>query len=351
MLSALSYPPIPIFELGPISLSMHGLFAGIGFVAGALLMLREVRRRGFDSDKVISVLTWALIGAILGARFFTIPAHIGEPGYGFSEAISIAGDYSILGGYAGGIIAGVIRGMMLKLALWPHFDMAAPGLALGAVIGRIGDLIIVEHLGGPTSFFLGYTIDPTNPEISPQHRALMELCDGFDVCGPWHHTALYDMIGAAVLLGVLLLLRRFWSSRHYGQLFAVWAIWYGMQRFFIDFARLGVARDGVTRPDGVVVETISDGVMGPFTGSQWGALAVAARGVVVVIWLRRNPVVSEEQDVAYGATPPGWNEEEIAAAAAEDGDESVSDTPDSGESAADDAEDETGVAMEDDGSS
>ena len=306
MIAALSYPPIPIVEVGPLSLSLHGLFAGLGFVVGAWLMLREVKRRGFDSDKVVSMLTWALVGAILGARFFTVPAHLGDPGYGFSDAISLAGDYSILGGYAGGIIVGVIRGRMLGLALWPHFDMAAPGLAVGAVVGRIGDLAIIEHLGGPTNFFLGYTLNPDFPEVSPQHRELMDLCENFGQCGPWHNTALYDLIGAAVLLVVLLVVRKRWTRAHYGQLFAIWAMWYGLQRFLIDFARLGVARDGVMRPDGVVVETISDGVMGPFTGSQWGALVVAAIGVGMFVWFRANtPVVSTEQDIVYGAEPPG----------------------------------------------
>ena len=49
-MAAITYPPIPIFELGPLNLSLHGLFAGLGFVGGAILMIREVRRRGFDAD-------------------------------------------------------------------------------------------------------------------------------------------------------------------------------------------------------------------------------------------------------------------------------------------------------------
>jgi len=316
MFGALSYPPVPLVEVGPLTLSLHGLFAGIGFVAGAWLMLREVKRRGFDSDKVISVLTWALIGAILGARFFTVPAHLGEDS--LSEIFSISGDYSILGGYAGGIIAGVIRGKMLGMALWPHFDMAAPGLALGAVVGRIGDLAIVEHLGSPTTFFLGYQLKP-GYDISPQHDILEQICEADVFCGPYHHTGLYDLLGALALLGVLLLLRRRWTTAHYGQLFAVWAIWYGLQRFLIDFARLGAARDGLTLPNGEVVEgVIADGVMGPLTGSQWGALLVAVIGVGLFMWFRaRTPLVSVEQDFAYGAQPPGFVDPDTAVGPAE----------------------------------
>lgn len=312
MIASISYTPIPIFELGPLNLSLHGLFAGVGFVAGATLMIREARRRGFDADKITSVLTWALVASLLGARFFTVPAHLGDPGYGFSDAISIAGDYSILGGYAGGILGGALRMRLLGLRIPVTLDMAAAGLALGAVVGRIGDLAIVEHLGSQTDFFLGFTVKP-GYDLSPQHDILecsvSQAVNG--ICGTYHHTALYDMIGAAVLLGVIIWLRKAWTARHYGQLFALWVIWYGMQRFFIDFARLEAAKIG----------TVADSVMGPFTGSQWGALGGAAIGVLLFLRWRRNPVVSAEQDVEYGAATSAEMaaaDEELAAAPAAD---------------------------------
>ena len=190
---------------------------------------------------------------------------------------------------------------MLDADVAVHMDMAAAGLALGAVIGRIGDVAIVEHLGSQTSFFLGYELQP-GYDVSPQHDVLERLCETDSICGPWHHTGLYDMIGAAVLLAFLLYLRKNWSGKRYGQMFAVWAMWYGFQRFLIDFTRLEAARDGVTLPDGTVVETISDSVMGPLTGSQWGALAIAVAATVLFIWLRRNgEIVSAEGDIARGA--------------------------------------------------
>lgn len=324
-MGAITYPPIPIFELGPLNLSLHGLFAGLGFVAGAILMIREVRRRGFNVDGTTSVLTWALVASILGARFFTVPAHIGDAGYGLSEIFGISGDFSILGGYAGGIIGGLIRFRMLKMPPLPYLDAAAAGLAIGAVVGRIGDIAIVEHLGSQTNFFLGYMLEP-GYEPSPQHSVLQDLCDAGTFCGPYHHTGLYDMIGAAVLLGVIYLLARTWTSRRYGQLFSLWIVWYGLQRFLIDFARLTAARDGITLPDGTVVEgVIADGVMGPFTGSQWGGLLAALLGGMLLAYFgRRNRVVSAKNDAWYGAAvdlvgsaaePEGASEEPEQAAA------------------------------------
>ena len=304
MIAAISYEPIPIFELGPLNLSLHGLFAGLGFAAGAYLMVREGGSRGFDTDKVVSILTWGLVGSIFGARLFTVPAHITEAGYGFDDVVSITGDFSILGGYAGGILSAWYRMRRLKVSVAAHMDMTTAGLAIGAVIGRLGDLAIVEHLGGPTSFFLGYQLKP-GYDVAPQHNVLENLCEVNQICGPYHHTGLYDLLGAAVLLTVIVVLRRRWTTRHYGQLFAFWMIWYGLQRFLIDFTRLGVARDGIELPNGTSVDAIADAVMGPFTGSQWGALGAAAIGVLLYLWTRRYGRVSEDNDASLGAVLAG----------------------------------------------
>ncbi len=319
MFAAISYKPIPIFELGPLSLSLHGLFAGLGVAAGGYLMVREARRRGFDADRVVSALTWGVVGAILGARLFTVPAHLGDAGYGIDDIVSLTGDFSILGGYAGGILAGWLRLRILDVSVAAHMDMAAAGLALGAVVGRLGDLAIVEHLGGPTNFFLGYELQP-GYDVAPQHNVLERLCDANGLCGPYHHTGLYDLLGAAVLLGVILLLARVWVNRRYGQMFSFWMIWYGLQRFLLDFTRLGVARDGLGLPDGSSVETISDSVMGPFTGSQWGGLGTAALGVLLYLWARRYDRVGADGDADLGAIPvPAGAGDDAAVAPAPDG--------------------------------
>jgi phosphatidylglycerol:prolipoprotein diacylglycerol transferase len=268
-------------------------------------MIREVRRRGFDVDKVSSVLTWALFGALLGARLFTIPAHIGTMGYGWDDVIGVTGSYSILGGYAGGILVGALRMRMLRLPVLPLMDMAAPGLAIGAVVGRIGDLAIVEHLGSATTFFLGYTVKP-GYDIASQHddlECIDATADAGGICGTFHHTALYDLIGAAVLLIVLLWLRRHWGRVRYGQLFAVWMIWYGFQRFLIDFTRLTATESGDP-------QIIADGVIGPLTGSQWGALGLGLLGVILLLVFRRNPVVSDEQDALYRTEAEGDTEDD-----------------------------------------
>ena len=290
-LAVISYPPIPIFDVGPLRLSLHGVFAGIGFMAGAYYGVRIYYARGFDANRFQSALTWALVGALLGARWLTLPAYWVENGFDIREMINIGGNYSILGGFAGGIGVGLWRAYRLGLRVWPTLDVAAFGLALGTVVGRIGDLAIVEHLGGPTGFFLGYGIRP-GYDVAPQHNRLeCTVAEVGEFCGVYHHAALYDMVGAAVLLGFLYwLCYRSRLALRYGQLFAVWLAWYGFQRFLIDFTRLALDING-------------DRTLGVLTWSQWSGLAAGIAGLAGLIWLgRRNPVVNAENDRSYGAT-------------------------------------------------
>ena len=219
----------------------------------------------------------------------------------------------ILGGFVGGVGIGVWRSRMLGLRIWPTLDMAAFGLALGTVVGRIGDLAIVEHLGGPTSFFLGYGIRP-GYDVAPQHDVLeCAVATVGEYCGVYHHAALYDMLGAAVLLGVLIWVYRSAGTRlRYGQLFAVWAVWYGLQRFLIDFTRLALESGG-------------DRTLGPLTWSQWSALAAGAGGLALLILVsKRNQLATPENDVLIGMAPalPGEDAEAMEPALpGEDADE------------------------------
>ena len=283
MLADLSYPPIPGWDLGPFGLSLHGAFAGLGLAVGISLLLRRVRRLNVaDADLVISVLAWGVVGALIGIRLFTIPARIGDPGYGWYDLIDPRGAYSMLGGLTGGLLTAAGRSWRLRLPAAVLFDAAAAPLAIGQAIGRLGDLAIVEHLGSPTSFFLGYTLRP-GFDVAGQHDALEALCDLGTTCGPYHHTALYDLLGL-VLLAVVLW--RLAGRFRPGSLILVWAAWYGLQRFLIDFARLGAARDGLA----------GDSIIGPLTASQWGGLALAAAAIAGLVIVR---VVSRPREAEH----------------------------------------------------
>jgi len=287
MLAVVSYPPIPIVDVGPLQFSLHGVFAAVGFLAGAWLASRELGKRGFDTQRYQSVLTWGLVGALIGARYLTTPAAIID-GASIADALNpISGNFSIMGGFVGGVVAGLIRMRQVGLSIWPTLDVSSFGLALGTVVGRIGDLAIVEHLGRATTVAWGYGIKP-GYDLAPQHDSLECVAaevgpDGF--CGVFHHVPAYDMIGAGLLLAFLFLAyRRF--RLHYGQLFSLWIIWYGLQRFVLDSLRLGMG----------------DAEIGALTWNQLSGLAAGLGAIALFMYLEKSQArVSPEKDQARGA--------------------------------------------------
>ena len=257
---SITYPPIPITKIGPVFFSLHGVFAAIGFYFGANHAIKLAEKDGANSDLFSDGLTWAIFGAILGARFFTIPAHIGETGYGLDDILTLAGSYSIMGGMAGGIIAAFYRIQIVgKESFKRYGDYAATGLILGTVIGRIGDLAIVEHLGRKTNFFLGYEILP-GYDVAPQHNGL-ECSDPLTTCGTYHHVAMYDMLLALVVFYIFMNLKKRYEFGP-GSWMGLWAVWYGVQRSILDTLRFGMG----------------DATIGSFTWNQVGGLLLALLG-------------------------------------------------------------------------
>lgn len=267
MFGAISYDPIVRVNIGPLSISPHGVFIAVGFMVGAWFMLPQSRKRGMPDDVIYPLFTRAAIGSLIGARLAYVINHIGDYITSPLEIVLVwEGGISLLGGFFGAVIAAIPRMRKEKLSFWKVMDAAAPGMALGVVVGRIGDIIIADHLGKVTDFFLGYRCPPLSVETgSPcAPTELVSRTPGAVV----HQTALYDQILALVLLVVLIRLRR--KVRWDGFLIAVFALGYGMARIVEDFLREDVRRLGLT-------------------ASQWTAIATVAVCLYTLTVLRRTP--------------------------------------------------------------
>src|SRR5438552_5929087 len=169
-------------------------------------MLPSAAAKGIPEEDVYPMLTWAAVGAILGARVAYVLNHLSDYSNILDAFRVWQGGISLLGGFFGAILFGIPVMYRRRHSFWRVMDAAAPGMALGVVIGRIGDLIVADHLGKTTSFFLGYKCPPA--DVSTAFP-----CNGHGF-GPnvpgmiVHQTALYDLILTVVLLAGLLWLRR-----------------------------------------------------------------------------------------------------------------------------------------------
>jgi phosphatidylglycerol---prolipoprotein diacylglyceryl transferase len=274
---------IPI--VGDLAVSPHGIGTALGFLFGALVMIRRAEIRGLgpaqvpDVSRVLQDLLFrAGIGAIIGARLFyvlnNLDRYVDDP---IRILMVWEGGLTFLGGVVGAIVAAypVMRRERYRPALL--FDSAAPGLAVGLAIGRLGDLVIGDHLGEPAagwplawrctgnlwdastnSLRLG---DPVAPLPAEALAGRTQGC--FDVAV--HQTALYDLMNVAPLFAVLLLLER--RPRWDGFFIAVTVYWYALGRFTMDFLR-------------------EDRLILGLTGSQYTMLLAALAVTAFLVWRR-----------------------------------------------------------------
>ncbi|HET9443197.1 MAG TPA: prolipoprotein diacylglyceryl transferase family protein [Acidimicrobiales bacterium] len=258
LLASFTYDPIVHIPIGPLEISPHGVGIALGFLAGSRLMLPAARVRGIDEDAVYRIVVRAAIGALVGSRLAYVVNHAGDY---LDDPLSVLkvweGGISLLGGIFGAILLCLPLARGLRISAWKGLDAAAPALALGIIVGRIGDLVVGDHLGKPTRFFLGYECPP--PSVDTASPCLGNVV---------HQTALYDLLLTTGLLGLLLVLRR--RPRFDGFLIVVFGLWYGLARLVEDFLREDVRRLGLT-------------------ASQWTAATTATVCLAWLLFVRRTP--------------------------------------------------------------
>jgi prolipoprotein diacylglyceryltransferase len=174
-------------------------------------------------------------------------------------------------------------------------------LALGVVIGRVGDLIIGDHLGEPTSWALafrywggnlsGFTCTPgpdafgtcvtqlsngRSEQITHGGATLTDpqfqvIAHGIGV----HQTALYDFLSSMCLVLLLLFLLR--KPRAVGVLMLTFVTWYAGVRIITDFLRTENRFLGLT-------------------GSQWACIGAIVVCAVLLTRIRRRSRSGEDAE-------------------------------------------------------
>ena len=266
MLAAISYEPLVRIHLGRLAVSPHGILTAVGFLLGARLLLADTRRRGIPDDDIYAVLTRAGIGALVGARVVYVVNHWSSYESPLEWLRVWEGGISLLGGIAGALIAAAPALRRRGLRFFPLMDLAAPWLPVGIAVGRVGDLVIADHLGEPTSLPFGFRC----PEVVDVGRTVGSACPAGEVV---HLTAAYDLLAASCVAAVLIVLRR--RTLQVGARTLLLGILYSAGRFGFDFHRADAGRLGLT-------------------GSQWASPAVNVLAAFLLARRRRRPDLPRE---------------------------------------------------------
>lgn len=145
-----------ILQIGGFGIRWYGFFMALSMAIGLYYFIRHGVRRGFAEDLLYNLAFAALLGGIAGARLVYVATNPGFYAAQPLESLRIDhGGLSWHGGLGGGLLAAWLYGRrrlrggdLQRLA-----DLAVPGLAVGYVLVRIGNIFNREVLGLPTVLF------------------------------------------------------------------------------------------------------------------------------------------------------------------------------------------------------
>ena len=238
-----------LFHLGSLEITSFGVMVALGALAGLWVFRRELLRAGLP-DTALDAAVFGLLGGLLGAKLLYVFEHLHESA--FLPLFLDRGGMSWFGGFAGGLIAGIVTIRVRQWPLVPVLAAATPALAVGQMLGRVGCFLVGDDYGKPTSLPWGVAfpqgLPPTLERVHP--------------------TQIYEAIFLAFLAWALIRWRRKGVAdlAVLGRYFLI----AGAFRFLLEFIRVNVR------------------VLGPLTVAQISACGVAILGAILMTRARRR---------------------------------------------------------------
>ncbi len=127
-----------ILRVGPLTIYSYGLLMAVAFLTAAYLTSRELSRKGLDGDLASTMVFWAAVGGLIGARLLAIIDDWGGFVQDPLHSLLSGSGFVWYGGLIGGFIAVSWTIRRHGLPWLVTVDCIAPGLVLAHGIGRIG---------------------------------------------------------------------------------------------------------------------------------------------------------------------------------------------------------------------
>jgi phosphatidylglycerol:prolipoprotein diacylglycerol transferase len=214
-----------IVRLGPVTIYSFGLMMAVAFLVSGVVLTKELKRHGLDPTLVSSIVFWAAIGGLVGARLWVIVDDL--PGFLHAPAdfLLTGAGFVWYGGLLGGLIAVSLFIRRHRLPWLTTTDGLAVALPLGHAIGRIGCQLAGDgDWGRETTVAWGMAYP--NAIIGWDYPAGVRV----------HPTPLYE---AALYLMIFALL---WGVRRRvtapGAMLGLYFVLAGVVRFAVEFVRI-----------------------------------------------------------------------------------------------------------------
>ena len=170
----LDFTPNPIaLQLGPLAVHWYGIAYAVGLFVAYVVITREARWRGLDTEVLGNGMIVVAIAALIGGRLY----HVIDQWALYRDDLLkiVLPPYAGLGVY-GGIILGTVAAFLYARRKRQPFlrwaDAVAPGLFVMQAIGRLGNFFNQELYGAPTNLPWGSRSSAnTGPRATHAHRA------------------------------------------------------------------------------------------------------------------------------------------------------------------------------------
>ena len=220
-----------------IEIKFYGAIIAFGFLLAVLFGGRMAYKWKMSLDKMVDVLIYGTIAAIIGARLYYVFSKWDYYGTHLSEIPRIwEGGLAIYGGIIGGLVAAYFVCKVRKMNYFNLLDMATMSLLIGQGIGRWGNVTNQEAFGVNTDLPWGMWSEKVAAEIMSNQELYASKGFAVDPMLPVHPTFLYESIWCLLGFFVLYFICR--KARKFsGQIALCYGIWYGLERTIVEGLR------------------------------------------------------------------------------------------------------------------
>lgn len=216
-----------LINLFGIEIRYYSVLILIGVILAYFIFMKETKKFKVNSDFIFNLFFWTVIFGILGARIYYVIFNWEYFGNHINEIWQIwQGGLAIHGGIIFGLITISVYCYRHKFRIIRMLDFVVVPLILAQAVGRWGNFFNKEAYGTAT------TISHLRSLHIPEF-----VIEGMKINGIYYTpTFFYESIWCILGFIILLIIRR----RKYikvGTMCAIYLIWYGLGRFFIESLR------------------------------------------------------------------------------------------------------------------
>ena len=221
-------------SIGGFNIYWYGVIIAVGMLLALLYAFRNAVDFGIDSDRLVDVVAIGTVMAIVCARIYYVAMAPFEYQSVWEMVDIRLGGIAIYGAVIGAFVFGGLAAKWRKVPLLPLFDLVALGFLIGQGIGRWGNFVNQEAFGTNTTLPWGMYSEGTKSYLQSVQVTLPAGVT-VDPSMPVHPTFLYESIWC--LVGFVILALYVKHRRFHGQIFLMYAIWYGLGRGWIEGLR------------------------------------------------------------------------------------------------------------------